>query len=110
EAYYSDHRGAPQEFISAARRGYLFQGQRYAWQKQPRGTRVRGLAPQCFVNFIENHDQIGNTGDGSHMHRRTSPGRLRAMTAYTMLAPGTPMLFQGQEFGASTPFLYFADH
>jgi maltooligosyltrehalose trehalohydrolase len=110
EAYYSDHRGTPQEFISAARRGYLFQGQRYAWQKQPRGTRVRDLAPATFVNFIENHDQIANTGDGSHMCRRTSPGRLRAMTAFILLAPGTPMLFQGQEFGASTPFLYFADH
>jgi maltooligosyltrehalose trehalohydrolase len=110
EAYYSDHRGAPQEFISAAKRGYLFQGQRYAWQKQPRGTRVRDIAPHAFINFIENHDQIGNTGDGSHMYRRTSPGRLRAMTAYTLLAPGTPMLFQGQEFGSSAPFLYFADH
>ncbi len=110
EAYYSDHRGTPQEFISAAKRGYLFQGQRYAWQKQNRGTRVRGIAPAAFVNFIENHDQIGNTGDGSHMYRRTSPGRLRAMTAFMLLAPGTPMLFQGQEFGASAPFLYFADH
>lgn len=110
EAYYSDHRGTPQEFVSAARHGYLFQGQRYAWQKKTRGTRVRGIAPQCFINFIENHDQIGNTGDGSHMHGRTSPGRLRAMTAYMILAPGTPMLFQGQEFGSSRPFLYFADH
>ena len=110
EAYYSDHRGAPQEFISAAKRGYLFQGQRYAWQKQARGTRTDGLDPVTFVNFIENHDQIANSGDGSRLRTRTSPGRYRAMTALFILTPGTPMLFQGQEFGASTPFLYFADH
>ena len=44
------------------------------------------------------------------MRLDTSPGRLRAMTALTILMPGTPLLFQGQEFAASTPFLYFADH
>jgi maltooligosyltrehalose trehalohydrolase len=110
EAYYSDHRGSPQELVSAAKYGYLFQGQRYAWQKQGRGTRTRGVAPAAFVNFIENHDQLANSGDGSRIRARTSPGRYRAMTALFLLMPGTPMLFQGQEFGASAPFLYFADH
>jgi maltooligosyltrehalose trehalohydrolase len=110
EAYYSDHHGAPQEFISAAKYGYLFQGQRYSWQKQPRGTRADGIPPAAFVNFIENHDQVANTGDGSRLRARTSPGHYRALTALLILLPGTPMLFQGQEFGASSPFLYFADH
>ena len=110
EAYFSDHHGTPQEFISAAKHGYLFQGQRYAWQKQSRGTGARGVDPSAFVNFIENHDQLANCGDGSRTHATTSPGRYRAMSALFMLMPGTPMLFQGQEFGASSPFLYFADH
>jgi len=110
EAYFSDQRGSPQEFIAAAKYGYLFQGQRYNWQKQPRGSRADGLEPATFVNFIENHDQLANSGDGSRIRMRTSPGRYRAMTALFLLMPGTPMLFQGQEFGASTPFLYFADH
>jgi maltooligosyltrehalose trehalohydrolase len=110
EAYYTDHRGSPQEFISAAKYGYLFQGQRYAWQKKARGTATRGLAPARFVNFIENHDQIANSGDGTRMHARTAPGRYRATAALFLLMPGTPMLFQGQEFGAQAPFLYFADH
>jgi maltooligosyltrehalose trehalohydrolase len=110
EAYYSDHSGAPQEFVSAAKYGYLFQGQRYAWQKKPRGTSSRGLKPDVFVNFIENHDQVANSGDGSRVRFRTSPGRYRAMTALTLLLPGTPLLFQGQEFGATAPFLFFADH
>jgi len=110
EAYYNDTRGEPQELISAAKYGYLFQGQRYAWQKQPRGTSTRGAKRAAFVNFIENHDQLANSGDGSRMYARTSPGRYRAMTALVLLMPGTPMLFQGEEFGASSPFLYFADH
>jgi len=110
EAYYSDHRGTPQELISAAKRGYLFQGQRYAWQRQPRGTRTDGVPAAAFVTYLENHDQIANSGDGSRVRFQTAPGRYRAMTALTLLMPGTPMLFQGQEFGASAPFVYFADH
>jgi maltooligosyltrehalose trehalohydrolase len=110
EAYYSDHRGTPQELISAGKRGFLFQGQRYAWQKKSRGSRTDGLPPAAFVNFIENHDQLANSGDGARLHQRTSPGRYRAICALYLLLPGTPMIFQGQEFGASTPFLYFADH
>ena len=110
EAYYSDHHGTPQEFVSAAKRGFLFQGQRYAWQKKGRGSRTDGIAPAAFVTFLENHDQLANSGDGSRVHQRSAPGAFRAMTALFLLMPGTPMLFQGQEFGATTPFLYFADH
>ena len=110
EAYYSDHRGHPQEFISAMKRGYLFQGQWYAWQKKSRGLPTTGLHPANFVNYIQNHDQIANSLYGIRLQELTSPGRLRAITALFLLGPGTPMLFQGQEFAASTPFLYFADH
>jgi maltooligosyltrehalose trehalohydrolase len=63
-----------------------------------------------FVNYIENHDQLANSACGKRIHQLTSPGRYRAMTALLLLLPGTPMLFQGQEFAASSPFLYFADH
>jgi maltooligosyltrehalose trehalohydrolase len=109
-AYYTDYAGTPQELISAIKRGYLYQGQWYAWQKQRRGTSTSGLQPRQFVTFIENHDQVANTAAGLRMHQVTSPGRWRAMTALILLAPGTPMLFQGQEFCSSKPFLYFADH
>ena len=80
EAYYSDHHGTPQELIYAARRGYLFQGQRYAWQKQPRGTRADGVPGPAFITYIENHDQVANAGDGLRVRFHTSPGRFRAMT------------------------------
>jgi maltooligosyltrehalose trehalohydrolase len=110
EAYYSDHHGHPQEFISAMKRGYLFQGQWYAWQKKRRGLPTTGLQPANFVNYIQNHDQVANSLHGLRLHKLTGPGQLRAMTALLLLGPGTPMLFQGQEFAASAPFLYFADH
>ncbi|MDT5272685.1 MAG: maltooligosyltrehalose trehalohydrolase [Acidobacteriota bacterium] len=110
EAYYSDYRGTPQEFVSAARYGFLYQGQRYKWQSRRRGTPTFGLAPHAFVSFIQNHDQIANSARGLRAHLLTSPGRLRAMTALLLLLPSTPMLFMGQEFAASSPFHYFADH
>lgn len=110
EAYYTDYRGRPQEFVSCAKYGYLYQGQRYVWQKKRRGTTSLGLAAEKFVNFIQNHDQIANSGRGLRVHELCSPGMYRAVTAVTLLFPGTPMLFQGQEFAASSPFYYFADH
>lgn len=110
EAYFTDYRGSPQEFVSAAKYGYLYQGQHYAWQKQRRGTSSRGVPCAAFVNFLENHDQVANYGFGWRVHQLTSPGRMRALTALTLLLPGTPMLFQGQEWASSKPFLYFADH
>lgn len=110
EAYYTDYRGTPQEFISAVKYGYLYQGQWYKWQSQRRGTPAFGLAPASFVTFIQNHDQIANSARGQRAHMLTGPGLHKAMTALMLLAPGTPMLFQGEEFASSSPFLYFADH
>ena len=110
EAYYTDYRGTPQEFVSAVKWGYLYQGQHYRWQKQRRGTPAVGIPPAGFINFIQNHDQVANSGLGLRLHRLTTPGRYRAMTALMLLAPGTPMLFQGQEFASSSPFFFFADH
>src|SRR3954451_12902967 len=110
EAYYTDYRGAPSEFVAAAKYGFLYQGQHYVWQKKRRGTPALDLPAETRIAFLQNHDQIANAANGLRVHALTSPGRLRAMTAYLLLMPGIPMLFQGQEFAASTPFLYFADH
>jgi maltooligosyltrehalose trehalohydrolase len=109
EAYYTDYKGTPQEFISAAKYGYLYQGQPYQWQEAPRGTPGFGIPPQAFVNFIENHDQVSNSARGERARFLTSPGKYRALTALLLLGPSTPLLFQGQEFGASSPFVYFCD-
>ena len=68
------------------------------------------LPPAAFVNFIQNHDQVANTARGERPNMVATGGKYRAITALLILMPGTPMLFQGQEFGATTPFLYFCDH
>jgi maltooligosyltrehalose trehalohydrolase len=123
EAYYADYLGAPQEFISSAKHGFLYQGQAWSWRKVLRGTPTRSgglqsaangaaafnIAPEVFVCFTENHDQIANTGRGERLRFQTSPARYRAMTALLLLGPWTPLLFQGEEFGASSPFMFFAD-
>lgn len=110
EAYLSDYRGTPQEFISSAKYGYLYQGQWYRWQNKRRGTSSFDLPPFAFIAFLQNHDQVANSGLGRRLHQLAHPGQYRAMTALLLLGPATPMLFQGQEFGASSPFIYFADH
>jgi maltooligosyltrehalose trehalohydrolase len=110
EGYLHDHRGRAQEFISAIKRGFLYQGQHYQWQKQARGSQVTHQPASAFVVFTQNHDQVGNTFYGQRLCQLTSPGRHRAITALTLLAPQTPLLFMGQEFAASTPFAFFADH
>lgn len=108
--YYSDYFGAPQEFISCMKWGYLYQGQLSKLRKQRRGACAFGIKPATFVTYLQNHDQIANSARGLRCHELTAPGRYRALTALTLLGPGTPMLFQGQEFASSSPFLFFADH
>lgn len=110
DAYYSDYRGTAQEFVSAIKYGYLYQGQLYRWQKKRRGTSSLGLPRPAMVTFIQNHDQIANSARGQRAHEITSPGMYKAMAALMLLCPGTPMLFQGQEFQSSSEFLFFADH
>jgi maltooligosyltrehalose trehalohydrolase len=110
DAYYTDYRGTAQEFVSAAKYGYLYQGQWYRWQGKRRGTSTLGLPKTAMVNFIQNHDQVANSARGQRIHEISAPGAYKALTALMLLMPGTPMLFQGQEFASSSKFLFFADH
>jgi maltooligosyltrehalose trehalohydrolase len=110
QAYYSDYRGTAQELLSVIKRGFVYQGQRYQWQKKPRGTVVKNEPASGFVFYLQNHDQVANHLHGDRIHALASHARYRAIAALLLLAPETPMLFMGQEFGASNPFLFFADH
>jgi maltooligosyltrehalose trehalohydrolase len=110
EAYYSDYLGTAQELISALKWGYLFQGQRYEWQDKPRGTPSPFEPAERYVLYLENHDQVANRAFGARTCTTTTPGRFRAMSAVLLLAPSTPLLFQGQELGSTRPWVYFADH
>jgi maltooligosyltrehalose trehalohydrolase len=109
EAYFADYRGTPQELISAVKWGALYQGQRNTRQGKHRGTPAFDIEPARWVAYLENHDQTGNNPGSVRLSRLTSPGRLRALTAMLLLSPGTPLLFQGQEFASSRPFFYFGD-
>jgi maltooligosyltrehalose trehalohydrolase len=110
EAYFSDYRGTAQEIVSAMKYGFLYQGQWYRWQKQRRGQSALDLPPRAFVHFLQNHDQVANTLRGLRLQDIASAGSYRALTALLLLGPQIPLLFQGQEFAATAPFLYFADH
>ena len=110
EAYYSGYRGRAQEFVSAAKHGFLYQGSLYRWQKQRRGRPALDMGPGKFVQFLENHDQVANSLRGSRLHQMSSAGRCRALKGLLLLSPQIPLLFQGEEFGSSAPFLYFSDH
>ena len=109
-AYFTDYRGTGQEFASMARHGFLYQGQWYTWQQKPRGGYAIGLPSWRFVAFLENHDQVANTGLGERIYQHVDAGRWRALTTLLLLGPALPLLLQGQEFGSSQPFTYFADH
>ena len=94
EAYYTDYRGRPQELLSALKWGYLYQGQRYKWQKKRRGTASLGLPPSTFVTFLQNHDQVANSASGERLHELTSPGRFRALTACSCSGRGRRCCFR----------------
>lgn len=110
EAYYMDYLGSPQEFISSLKYGFLYQGQYYLWQKKPRGTPHLNIPRHAMMIFLENHDQVANTGKGIRLHKRSDPGNYKAMTCLFLLSPNTPLIFQGQEFNSEQPFYYFSDH
>ena len=110
EAYTSDYRGTSREWLAAALHGFLFQGQYYPWQSQPRGTPALDRPAYQFVTFLENHDQVANAAVGRRLIDITSLPAWRAMSALLLLGPWTPLLFQGQEWGSRAPFGYFCDH
>ncbi|MGQ0810823.1 MAG: alpha-amylase family glycosyl hydrolase, partial [Nitrospiraceae bacterium] len=95
EAYFTDYRGAAQEFISAVKCGFLYQGQRYHWQQKPRGGVVTNEPAESFVFFIQNHDQVANTLHGTRTPSATDPARYRALAGLWLLAPETPLFFMG---------------
>ncbi len=110
EAYFTDYQGTAQEFASMARWNLLYQGQWYSWQKQPRGTDSTRHPHAAFICFLENHDQVANTGTGSRLHQVVDRAKWRALSTLLLLGPSAPLLFQGQEEAVEEPFTYFADH
>lgn len=81
---------------------------RQAWIRDPRAA--RGLPPERFVIATQNHDQVGNRAHGERLHQLAGAGLAKAAAALLLTSPFTPLLFQGEEWAATSPFLYFTDH
>jgi maltooligosyltrehalose trehalohydrolase len=105
-----DYEGTSRELLACALRNSLYQGQWYAWQKKPRGSPLLKTPPERVVFFLQNHDQLANTLKGERLQVVAGHARARALTTFLLLLPQTPMLFMGQEFFSSSPFLFFVDH
>jgi len=91
------------------KKGWLYSGEYSNFHKGPRGTPADDFPPQCFVFCISNHDQVGNRVAGVRFHESIKPEAYRALSLFLCLVPYTPLLFMGQEWGASAPFHYFTD-
>jgi maltooligosyltrehalose trehalohydrolase len=110
ESYYRDYLGTVEELATTIDRGWLYAGQLSTHFGEPRGSDPGTLPRSRFVIAIQNHDQIGNRALGERLHRQIDLAAYRAATVVLLTAPETPLLFMGQEWAASTPFLYFTDH
>ncbi|WP_164017885.1 malto-oligosyltrehalose trehalohydrolase [Pyxidicoccus trucidator] len=110
EGYYQDYTGSTEDLARTLRQGWFYEGQVSKNLGHARGTKAEGLEPWRFVHCIQNHDQVGNRALGERLGHDVSPAAFRAMSTLLLTSPFTPLLFMGQEWNASTPFLYFTDH
>jgi maltooligosyltrehalose trehalohydrolase len=110
-SYYSDYGATPQALLGRAlAEGFAYQGEPSSFVGAPRGERSAHLPPSAFINFLQNHDQIGNRVHGERLTQLVrEPAALRAASSLLLLAPSPPMLFMGEEWGAREPFPWFCD-
>jgi maltooligosyltrehalose trehalohydrolase len=110
-AYYEDFADQPIEKLARAlAQGFIYQGEPSRYHDgDTRGTPSADLPPTAFVNFLQNHDQIGNRALGERLTLLADRESLRAATALLLLCPQIPLIFMGDELGSTTPFLFFTD-
>jgi maltooligosyltrehalose trehalohydrolase len=111
DGYYADYADDPVcRLALSLAEGFIYQGQPSVFRNgERRGEPSTRLPSQAFVSFLQTHDQVGNRAFGERIHALGDPVRVRAAMACLLLSPHVPMLFMGDEFAASTPFLYFCD-
>jgi len=108
--YYQDYPTPLQDLARALGSGFVYQGEASAFRGgQLRGEASGGLSPAAFVNFLQNHDQIGNRALGDRLEGTADTRTIEAALAVTLLAPMVPMLFMGEEWGSRRPFPFFCD-
>jgi len=112
DGYYRDYADRPlHDLARALAEGFVYQGQPSPFRDSaPRGEASTHVPPAAFVAFAQNHDQVGNRALGERLWRVADPALLDTAIATLLLAPSIPLLFMGEEFDASSPFLYFCDY
>ncbi|MDP9291124.1 MAG: malto-oligosyltrehalose trehalohydrolase, partial [Verrucomicrobiota bacterium] len=108
--YREDYKGDVDELVDTLRHGWLYRGQFNRHFKKPWGTECGDVSLEKFVFCISNHDQVGNRAFGERLSHIVSPAQYRAASALLCLTAYTPLIFMGQEWAASAPFLYFTNH
>jgi maltooligosyltrehalose trehalohydrolase len=111
QGYYCDYQRTPlQDLARALASGFVYQGEAAAfWGSKLRGEPSGGLSPTAFVNFLQNHDQVGNRAFGERLDSLAKPEGIETALAVSLLAPTVPMLFMGEEWGSKAPFPFFCD-
>ena len=110
EGAFRDFRGSVLDLVRTINRGWLFEGAYSIHRGYFRGTDPTGLAPRSFVFYIQNHDRIGNRALGERLNQQVDAATYRAAGALLLTTAATPLLFMGQEWAASAPFVFFTDH
>jgi maltooligosyltrehalose trehalohydrolase len=109
DGYYEDFAGLP-DLATALDRAYVYAGQRSRHRGRRHGRPPKGIPGHRFLGYLQNHDQVGNRALGERIGQLVSPGLARIGAALVLTSPFTPLLFMGEEWGASTPWQYFTDH
>ncbi|HWE71798.1 MAG TPA: malto-oligosyltrehalose trehalohydrolase [Stellaceae bacterium] len=110
DGYYGDYAASPVEHLGRTlAQGFAYQGEHSPFRDDARGEPSAHLPPGAFVNFLQNHDQVGNRAFGERLVSLVPREALQAAIAIQLLAPSPPLLFMGEEVGATTPFLFFCD-
>jgi maltooligosyltrehalose trehalohydrolase len=107
--YYSEF-GSMDQLAKALRQAFVFDGCWSPHRRRRHGRTPAGLPATRFLAYLQNHDQVGNRATGERSSMLLGDGLLKVAAALVLLGPSVPMLFHGEEWGASTPFLYFTDH
>jgi len=110
DGYYQDYSGSIADIATTIRKGWFYCGQESRYAGVPRGTDPAGVPLERMIICIQNHDQIGNRPFGTRLNHQVEAAMFRALSALLLCAPETPLLFMGQEWAASSPFLFFTDH
>lgn len=110
DGYYAAYEPGVEGVARAINSGWIYEGQPNPLTGRSRGKPAPGLDASAFVYCIQNHDQVGNRALGERLDAAVSADAYRMASALLLFLPMTPLLFMGQEWAASTPFLYFTDH